>query len=336
MKGILVGIGGRSRAWLETCREKNVELVGFVEPGKHNQERAVKEWGIPSDRLFEKLDHALDSVQADFLIDVTPPAVHEEIATTAFQAGLHVLGEKPLSDDLEAARRIVAAAKSTRRVHMITQNYRFGALPRTTRRLLDEGIIGPPEHVLVAFFMNWADAPGSHYVTQPFMLIKDMGVHHFDLLRYVLGREAVQVLAHSWNPSWGWHKGDACHTAIFIMSDNLITTHHALGCSKGERTTYNADWHVAGPEGSLTWERDQLFLTRGHKTTNPGREEIPLDSLPEAPLQCILTEFFSAIEEGRAPECNSQDNIRSLAMTFAVVKSIEEKRWVGLSEFGLD
>lgn len=332
MKGILVGLGGRCRCWIEACRNRDIELTAYVEPVAAQQEKVIEQYDLPRDRVFNCLTDAIKNSDAQFVLDVTPPAAHEPVALEAFEAGLHLVGEKPLSDDLDGAKRMVAAAREAGVVHMITQNYRFGPLPRTTRRLVDEGVVGEPEHVLVAFFMNWADAPGSHYVTQPYMLIKDMGVHHFDLLRYCLGRDAETVLAQSWNPSWGWHEGDASHTAIFGMSGGLIATHHALGCSKGHCTTYNADWHIAGREGSLTWEADKLYVTHGHRTAEPGREEVTLDELPEGSLDAILTEFFAAIDEGRQPECSGEDNLKSLAMTFAVVKSVEEQRRVDMAE----
>lgn len=333
MKGIVAGLGGRAGSWIETCRKMDVELCGYVEPNPERQQSMAERFSLPSEAIFPSMADALSSGDAGFVVDVTPPAAHEEIASMAFEAGLHVVGEKPLSDDLAAAKRMIAGAKASGLVHMITQNYRFGAMPRTTNRLLREGAIGEPEQVLVSFFMNWADSPGSHYVTQPYMLVKDMGVHHFDLLRYVLGRDAVEVIAKTWNPTWGWHEGDASHTAIFEMSGGLIATHHALGCSKGHRTTYNADWHIAGSEGSITWEGDAMYLTRGHRTENPGREVIEPDASAEGPLEAILSEFFAAIEEGREPECSSEDNLKSLVMTFAVVRSAEENRAVGMAEF---
>jgi len=332
MKGIIAGLGGRCRCWIDGFRNKGIEIAACVEPVEQRRQTMIAEKDLPADRVYGSLGEALASTDADFVMDVTPPKAHEPIAMAAFEAGLHVIGEKPLSDDIQAAKRMVAAAREKGLVHMITQNYRFGAMPRTTHRLLKEGVIGAPEQALISFFMSWADSPGSHYVTEPYMLIKDMGVHHFDLMRYVLDREVEAVLAHSWNPSWGWHQGDASHTAIFQMSGGLTVTHHALGCSKGHRTTYNADWHVAGPEGSITWEGSEVFLTHGHKTAEPGRTKVSLDALPEDPIDMIMTEFLAAIEEGRAPECNSEDNLKSLAMTFAVVRSAIEKRWVTLAE----
>lgn len=334
MRGILVGLGGRAKSWLDVCRRNaEVELVGFVEVSPARRERVTAEWNLPKEHVFESLETALKAVEADFICDVTPPAAHESVALQAFDAGLHVLGEKPLSDTFAAARRMVAAAEKTGRVHVITQNYRFGRTPRTAHRLLKEGFIGNPEQVVVGFYMPWAKAPGTHYVTMPYPLITDMGIHHFDMLRYVLDREPVNVLARTWNVSWGWHAGDAAHTALFEFEGSLMVTHHALGASVGKRSPWNGEWRIEGPLGSLTWEDDALYVT----TNNAGpkgesRTQIPLDDLPIQGQDALLHEFLSAIRENREPECSSRDNIKSLAMVFAAIKSAQEKRPVDIAE----
>ena len=149
----------------------------------------ARDRGVPADKIFSTLAEALDKVQADFLVDVTPPAVHHEVAAKAFAKGLHVLGEKPLSDNFENARKVVEQGKAAGVKHMITQNYRFTEQPRTTRPLIESGLIGQPGQCDIQFYIPWADYPGTHYVTEPFMLINDMMVHHFDMRRYVLGQD---------------------------------------------------------------------------------------------------------------------------------------------------
>lgn len=200
--------------------------------------------------ILAELKDALKAVKADLVVDVTPPAPHETVAMQSFEAGLHVLGEKPLSDDFAAAKRIVAAAEKLKRTHMITQNYRFGAVPRTTHRLLKQGVIGQPGQVAIGFYKAWATPTGTHYTELPFMFVKDMGVHHFDLMRYVLSQDPVRVWAKSWNQPWGWHKGDAAHTVVFEFTGNLMVTHHACACSVGKGTPWNGEWRIEGPEGS--------------------------------------------------------------------------------------
>ncbi len=335
MKAILVGLGGRGRSWLNVCREhEDVEPVAYVEPAPANKQRAVKDWGVPEERIYDALEQAIDAHQADFVVDVTPPTAHEKVAMTAFQAGLHVIGEKPLSDGFAAGRRMVEAGRKAGVRHMITQNYRFGPVPRTTRRLMEEGVVGEPGQLDVSFYMPWADSPGSHYVTQPYMFLNDMGIHHFDMIRYVLGRDPASVQCVSWNLPWGWHQGDACHVAIFKFAGGPIATHHGIACSVGKRTTWNGEWRIEGPQGSLTWEDDKIFLTHQHRTDNKRREEIPHDELAHTGQMAVLVEFLSALAADRDPECSAADNLQSMAMVFAAVKSAQEGREVKLGELG--
>ena len=200
MKAILVGLGGRGRYWLDQCRkQRDVDVVACVEPSAQNRARAVAQCALAERSIYRDLGEAFAAVQADFVLDVTPPAIHEEIAMQTFAAGLHLLGEKPLSDQYEAARRVVEAGSQAGVAHMITQNYRFNGLPRTTRRLLIEDLIGPVGQLDVSLYVNWADSPGSHYVTEPYMFLTDMGIHHFDMMRYTLGQDPVSAHALTWN-----------------------------------------------------------------------------------------------------------------------------------------
>jgi predicted dehydrogenase len=331
---IITGLGGRGLHWLRAVRQReDCEVVACVEPNEANRQRAIEKYEVPAEKIFPSLREAISGVQAeaDFVLDVTPPAIHREIAETAFEAGLHVLGEKPLSDDFAVARGVVESGTRAGVKHMITQNYRIGGFPRTTRKLLGENLIGKPGQCDVRFYIPWADSPGSHYVTQPFMLINDMMVHHFDLMRYVLGVEPEAVQAITWNHPWGWHAGDAAHAIVFSYPDGLVATHIACGCAVGSQTGWNGDWRIEGPEGSIDWDREHIWHSHLHRTQEPFRREVERLEVPPAE-QAILDEFFAAIRDDREPECSARDNLNSLAMVFAAIKSTKEGRRVRLEE----
>jgi predicted dehydrogenase len=334
MRAIIVGLGGRGRGWLNDCRENpDVEVVACVEPGEENQRRAISELGVKKEQLFDDLNAAVKAVKADFVVDITPPAVHERVAMTAFENGLHVLGEKPLSDNYDAAKRVVAAGKKAGVRHMITQNYRFAGLPRTTFRLIKEGLIGPVGQVDVSLYVPWADAPGSHYVTQPYMFLTDMGIHHFDMMRYTLDLDPVSAQAITWNLPWGWHKGDGCQLILFRFSNGVIGTHRGVGCTVGHVPAgHNGEWRFEGPKGTLTWEGFDLYYSHSHRTDKKVREKLSLDTDRTGGPKALLAEFLSALKEKRAPECNAEDNLKSMGMVFAALNSAKEKREVKLSE----
>lgn len=334
MRAVVVGLGGRSGIWVETCRKvPGVELVGCVEPVEAVRNAKTEHYGLDPAQVFGTLADAVDAVAPDFIVDVTPPRAHESVARQAFEAGLHVLGEKPLSDDFAAAQRIVAAAQAAGVTHMITQNYRFAAPPRTLQRLVAESAVGTVGEALVTFFMPWADLPGSHYVTQPYMHLTDMGIHHFDLIRCVLGVVPKRVLCTTWNEPWGWHAGDASHVFCAECECGVRITHVACGCSVGKRTSWNGEWQIEGSAGSLTLEDNHVFITHQHRTDQPRRDEIPLDDVASG-TEAVMAEFVTAIAEGRPPECHSADNLHSLAMVFAGIESAKTGRWVELGELG--
>lgn len=259
--------------------------------------------------------------------------MHETIAVAAFDCGLHVLGEKPLSDDFDAAKRVVEAGRAAGVRHMITQNYRFNPLPRTTRRLLSESCVGDIPQLDVSLYVDWADNPGSHYVTEPYMFLTDMGIHHFDMMRYTLACKPVSVQAITWNLPWGWHRGDACQLIHFEFENSVVATHRGIGCTIGHVPAgHNGEWRYEGPDGTLTWEGFDLFCTKRHKKDPQVRDQIELDPPATGDLNPVLCEFLAALEEDREPECNATDNLKSMAMVFGAVKSAKEGRRVELSE----
>ena len=333
MKAILTGLGGRGLHWLRAMKTRDdVEFVGFVEPFEGSITRAVEQHGVPRELIFPSLEAAIQNASADFVLDVTPPAVHHEIALQAFAAGLHVIGEKPLSDNFQNAKDVAAAGAAAGLKHMITQDYRFAAQPRTTRQKLDEGLIGQVGQCDVHFSMPWADFPGSHYVTQPFMMINDMMVHHFDLMRYVLDENPLSVQAMTWNQPWGWHQGDACHSILFRFASGLVATHVCIGCEMGLQTSWNGDWHIAGPRGSIDWDKNGTTYSHLHRTDAKIERQKVEDLAVKPREQAMVDEFFAAIRENREPECSARDNLQSLAMVFGAIQSAKEGRVVSLDE----
>ena len=322
MKAILVGLGNFSHSWFDACGDyPGVEIVGYVARTESTRDAFSSKHSVSARSMFSSLSEAIDAVAADFVVDVTPPAAHKEIALTAINAGLHVIQEKPMCDRMDDAREVAIAGERAGIVHMVSQNARFGGLPRTTRRLISEGYIGNPGQLAISFYVSWADLPGTHYVKEPYMFLTDMGVHHFDMMRYVLGMEPVSVRVESWNQPWGWHAGDASHVALFDFPGGIKAVHVAMGCTLGHATSWSGDWRIDGDKGALSWENDSIFYSHEHRIENKTRREIALDPLVSTGQLAVLNEFLTAIVEGREPECSAKDNLRSLQMAFGAVES---------------
>ena len=95
MKAIQIGVGGFGSRWIQAgTNVSSVEIVALVDVSEDALQEAGSKGGYDQSMWYETLDEALLAVEADFLICVTPPALHLQNTTTAMEHGLHVLAFK--------------------------------------------------------------------------------------------------------------------------------------------------------------------------------------------------------------------------------------------------
>ena len=68
---------------------------------------------------------ALADGEFDAALIAVPHHLHESVAIEALDAGVHVLLEKPIAPTLEAAERILAAARAAGTVFMVAENAQY-------------------------------------------------------------------------------------------------------------------------------------------------------------------------------------------------------------------
>ena len=330
MEFIQVGVGGHGRRWLGVAlADHTASLAAVVDTDEEALNAARVRTNLPPDRCFDDYGAAFEQVEADAVLCAGPPSIHADVALAAFENGLHVLTEKPLADTMERAQEMVEAADAAGRTLMVSQNYRFYSWVRTLRHLVDSREFGDPDNLMVRF----AKAPqfeGSFRLKMEHPLVRDMSIHHFDLMRAVTGREPVSVYAETWRPEWSWFNSDPCAVAIFQFTGGMKAIYHGSWVARGRETTWNGRWTVECAEAVLHLTDDQVHIRAPelpeHDTT------VALHRMPCESLEFSLLEFQSAVEEGREPECSGRDNLNSLAMVFAVTESAARGEPVRIDE----
>src|SRR5690606_34427830 len=132
MKVIQFGIGGMGNAWLRAVQASpSVVYSGFVEVNPAVAAAPAAAHRMDPAPICPTLADALAHVEADGVINVTPPQFHRAISVAALEAGLPVLSEKPLADTRQAAQEIVDASNRTGVLHMVAQNYRYRSATQT-------------------------------------------------------------------------------------------------------------------------------------------------------------------------------------------------------------
>jgi predicted dehydrogenase len=269
-------------------------------------------------RCFTDLNRALGEVDADAILNVTPPQFHKEIALKAFKRRLHVLTEKPLADGMASGKEMVAAAREAGCTLMVSQNYRFRRWARTMMRIVAEKQVGQVNSCVVRF----AKAPaftGSYRLQMDFPLIVDMSVHHFDLMRAILGQDPVDIFVKSWNPPWSWFRRDARCAILIGMTGGVNVIYDASWVTRGIETSWDGEWRVEGAAGTVELRGDKVILCKDAKK----EEVVESAQLPAENQDYSILEFKRAIETKAEPETSGARNLPTLAMIFAALDSAQ-------------
>jgi len=321
-KIIQVGVGGFGRGWFEVVKESpEWEIEAIVDINKKATEEIVEKFNFPEDKTFTSLKDCLKKVEANAVLNITPPKVHKEITEIAVKNGLDVLVEKPISDNMKDAEKMVEMAEKNGRKLMVSQNYRFSSVVRTLRKEIEKESIGKISYCVVNFQKGPKFTGFRVKMEQPLLI--DMAIHHFDLMRYFIGEDPVEVFAESYNPYWSWFSGDACLNVIFKFEDDVYVNYSGSWVSKGKQTTWNGDWEIYGEKGTLILKDDRIYFIKYDKV-----KEIKKIKMKREGQKHSLYEFYSSIIQDREPETSGKDNLKSISMVFNSLKSIKERKTV--------
>lgn len=332
LKAVVVGAGGISGAWFPPLKAEGIEVAGIVDLDPERAQAQALKYGLTCE-VSTNMRRTLHRVRPDFVVDLTVPEAHGRVTCTALRAGFPVIGEKPMASSMRDARRMVQASEEADRIYMVSQSRRYVPRHVALQQFLASGEIGPMTTLICNFFM------GCHFGgfrdEMPSPLILDMAIHHFDLARLFSGADPVAVYAREFNPAGSWYKGDVSAACVFEMSNGLTFTYCGSWCAEGVHTSWNGDWRFQGVKGAVVFERDQVpqgAVVTG--TTGFNREkrtfDVPEQALPATGQHGALREFLQAIQGGPAPQGECHDNIKSLAMVFAVIESSNKKRRVAI------
>ncbi len=323
LRVLVLGLGFFGKNWLRevsACAE--CELAGVV--AKHPDLLAAvgEEFKVPAEKRFATIEEGLDGAKAHAVVVALPEMVHKDAILAALGRGLHVLTEKPLAMTMaEAAEIVQAARRSPASVVMVDQNYRWRPQTRTLRQAVRDGRIGRIGSVGYEYRQAITRTTTDAWREQmPHPFLHDMAPHHFDLLRACTGLECRQVMAVGVRPPWNWYKGLPGVDAILAFEQGVSACYSGTMVARGWATPQDGIVTVIGENGALRLEADSRVHWYGG---NGDPEVLSPVTMPFADLAATLREFLAAIREGRKPETHLEDNVRTLAMVEAAIRSVE-------------
>lgn len=302
----------------------NSRLVGVVSRDAGRAKEFARAHGAQS--AYDNYDRILADPDIDVVYIATPNALHADQAVAAARAGKHVQCDKPLATSVAEAERVVAACDAAGVQLGITFQTRNHEGMDRIREVVASGEIG--RVVLAEVEMSPGRTLLKGWRTDPSLAglgtTNNVGVHAYDLLRYLLGAEVVEASA-----MFGYEPGLALDTVslallrfdtgtLAYVNVNQATPHH-----RPDLVVHGTEGRVLGTNVTrpgLTGEVQ--VLGRG------GEQRWAVDT--SACFRTTVGNVADAILDGRPVTPSGLDGLRSVRLVEALATSAREQRLVTL------
>jgi myo-inositol 2-dehydrogenase/D-chiro-inositol 1-dehydrogenase len=328
----IIGAGriGRLHAENLVRRVPGVEVVAIADVRREAAERCAQALCIPKAYDDPEPIFADPKIQAVLICSSTD--THAEFIERAARAGKHIFCEKPIALDLEAINRALAATERAGVVLQVGFNRRFDPNFAEARRLVTEGRIGRPH--LLRITSRDPEPPPIDYVKVSGGIFLDMTIHDFDMARFLMGEEVVEVYA-TGSVLVDKQIGEAGDVDTAVVT--LRFESGALGViDNSRRAVYGYDQRVEvfGERGMIRVENPKphtALLSSIDGDHAPPLLHFFVERYVESYVR-ELSAFILAIQEGKVPLVTGLDGKIAVVMGYAAKRSLAEGRPVRLSE----
>ncbi len=314
----LMGFGEIGRAHAAALAEvAEAELVAIADPSEAAV-KAAKESGV---KAFADYRDLLADPDIEAVVIATPDHLHAEPAIAAARAGKHILLEKPIAPTLEEGLAIKAAAQDANVGLMIGHTLRFFPEYQFARARAAEGDLGR----LVSVFARRTNLiTQSDRIQGRISVLGFLGVHDFDVLRWVVGAEPVRIFCeNATSVTHGYDVEDETFTTIKFDNGVVACLHCGWFVPENHPSGFDFRLDITGDKGLVNLDFSNAVTT----VHGSGGTKQPL--LTPA-LANENRAFIQALQNGSPMPVPADDGIAAVAMVIAAQQSARTGKPVDL------
>lgn len=328
----LIGAGRMGKVFAHTLAftVAEVDLLAVADIDPQSSREVAARYG--ASQHYTDYRELLDRQDIDAVVVVTPTATHAAVIQDAAAAGKHIFSEKPLAQTLEMCDQAIAAVEKAGVKLQMGFMRRFDPAYALAKQKIDAGEIGTP----VMFRSSSRDPKRTSLEfarrENSGGLIMDMGVHDFDLARWLMGSEVVRVQSEGGCLVYPELKdvGDIDNAII-----NLKFANGAIGnidVSRNAVYGYDIRSEVLGSEGGLLIGKLQQTAVLSMTRSGVTHDTVPyfMERFGEA-YAAEIRDFVGCILEDRPPSVTGLDARRATQIGIAATRSFDESRPVELA-----
>ena len=327
----LIGAGriGRVHAANLAQRVPGARLVAVADVFGDAARALAREYSLDA---YDDHRPLLERGDVDAVVVCSSTDTHAPMITAAAQAGKHIFCEKPIALDLARIDDALGAVADAGVTLQVGFNRRFDAGFGAVRQAVIAGKVGRPEMVRIT--SRDPEPPPIGYVRVSGGIFLDMTIHDFDMARFLVGEEVVEVSAA------GAVLVDPAIGSAGDIDTAVVTLRYASGAlgviENSRRAVYGYDQRVevfgsAGMVAAGNETSHRAVLSDAQGVHGP----LPLYFFLQRYAEAYVAEmqaFVECVRNGTPPPVSGHDGRVPVVMGHAAWKSYREGRPVRLSE----
>ena len=344
LKIVIVGAGFAARVVHLPGYSGNREPVAAIcDLDRERAQTLADRYDVP--KVYTDWREMFERERPDVVSVCVPNVLHRELTLASFEAGAHVLCEKPLATSVAEAKEMFDSARKAGRLLMAGQHRRFEPAARAIKRVIEGGALGDIYHAEATamrrlgiptwglFHQKSASAGGT---------LLDIGVHILDQTIWLMGNprpvrvsastqqrfgrrpEIAALLRNAWDPEAFDVEDFAVAFVRFADGSDLVL--RTSWAAHIEQDAYNS--LILGTEGGITTDPPALYHLRNGVLATEEYKNLQ----PRSSYEAETRAFLAAVRGEREVAIKEEETLNVQRILNAAYRSAEEKREVEIED----
>ncbi|WP_338554837.1 Gfo/Idh/MocA family oxidoreductase [Paenibacillus sp. KS-LC4] len=336
----IIGAGAIGKVHMETFQKVGAEaaiVTAVTDAYLPLAEQRAAEFGITT--IHKSPQALLEDQELDAVIIGVPNQFHAPLAIEALKQGKHVLLEKPMAIDAEAARTIYEASQAAGKVLMMAHQMRWLGINRAIKARVENGDLGSIYNVKTGWFRKKGIPGWGSWFTRKDQAgggpLIDIGVHMLDLSLYLMGNpRPVSVYGSTYaefgpkrrgigtwgTPNWdGYYDVEDLATALIKFENGATLSLDVSWAAHSASLSEEPFIHLMGTEGGAA-----LVGTNGCYVTHEDDKVVESEITPfdgEEDRVLLSRHFIDCIKEGKQPIASALSGYTNSRILDAIYES---------------
>lgn len=308
------------------CEKSRV--VAFVSGHPDKANKLAMRCGVDPKNIYnyQNYDSIRDNPEVDIIYIVLPNGMHAEYTIRGFQAGKHVLCEKPMANTPADCQAMIDAGHKADRKLMVAYRCRYEPFNREMIRMARSQELGPLKVIIcdtgfhigdpTQWRLNKALAGGGSMM--------DIGIYSLQAARYISGEEPNEVNAFMYSTPGDEHFKEVEETVMFQLK--FPSGVHA-NCSSSYGYASQSRFRAVTTQGWFELEPGQAY-TGLRMRVNRGNtlEEVKLPELDHFAAE--MDHMSDCVMQNKEPLTPGEEGLRDLKLITAIYEAARSGRTV--------